>query len=44
MRSFTAARPSASGAKAETEALRCNPRDPCDCEAVDLEEILSKRR
>lgn len=42
MRSFTA--PRQSKAKEEPEALRCNPRDPCDCEPVDLEEILSKRR
>jgi hypothetical protein len=44
LRSFTAARPSASATKPEPEAMRCNPRDPCDCEPVDLEEILSKRR
>lgn len=44
MRSFTAARQSRAAGSPEPEAMRCNPRDPCDCEAVDLEEILSKRR
>jgi hypothetical protein len=44
MRSFTVARQSTAPSSPEPEAMRCNPRDPCDCEPVDLEEILSKRR
>ena len=44
MRSFTAARQAKAPGSPEPEAMRCNPRDPCDCEAVDLEEILSRKR